>query len=163
MKERARKALIFGGIAVVLTIAAALALTIASGAGQKERGTMLALAREYIDRGDYDRALNLLDTLIIKNPADADARALQDEALARKMSAKSLADDATRGGSNDTGALAQSLGELGKSLERTVTSVAQGATSKAAADQAAANTKASAAARPRPRRMLRARPRKMPG
>jgi len=63
---------------------------------------------------------------------------LQAEALNLKTAAKSAADEAARTGSGDAGALAQSLGELGKSLERTASTVAQGAAQTGATGQTAA-------------------------
>ena len=78
------KVLVAAIIAVALLLAIGGTLLLAGGASGRERSNMLALAREYIDRGDYDRALDLLDRLIIKDVNDQEARALRDEALARK-------------------------------------------------------------------------------
>jgi hypothetical protein len=49
--------------------------------GDSIRNNTLALAKDYIDRGEYQRALDLLDKLLIENAADSDARILQDEAI----------------------------------------------------------------------------------
>ena len=49
----------------------------------------LRLAREYLEAGEYQRALDLVDGLLISNADDPDARAIKDEILA----AKRLADD----------------------------------------------------------------------
>lgn len=163
MDSKTKRALIIGGAVVLalVVLGGSLALVL-SGGGGRERANMLALAREYIERGDFDRALDLLDRLIIKDVNDADARALRDEALAGKAAkAAQGGQDAAAGSPVDTQALAQSLDQLGRSLERTASSVAAGAASgsggssaaataaqqRAAADQAAAQAEAEAAAK----------------
>ncbi len=141
MTDSTKKRIIFAGIAALVIIASLAAVfAIKAGAG-KERGNMLSLAREYIDRNDFDRALDILDKLIIKNSGDREARVLQDEALAKKEAANGLA-----GEGDKNNALAQQLGEIGKSLERTASTVAKTAAASSGANPAA-NTAADAAAR----------------
>lgn len=148
MDTSKKKVMTIIAIAIACLLAAGIAIGIVSVSGDRQRGNMLALARDYIARGDFDRALDILDRLIIKDANDKDARSLQDEALAGKSRAKTQADEAAKAGSGDTGALAQSLGELGKTLERTATTVAQSAgTKQAAASDSAASEAAAAAAR----------------
>ena len=53
-----------------------------------ERENTLTLAKRYIERGEYDRAMNLLDQLLIQNADDAEALALSDEILALKAGQK---------------------------------------------------------------------------
>ncbi|HPG86188.1 MAG TPA: hypothetical protein PLQ29_05755, partial [Spirochaetales bacterium] len=152
MTDKEKKRFVYIGIAALLALAAIAAIVLALGAGghsgERERTNMLSLAGEYIDRGDFDRALDILDRLIIKDSSDAEARSLQDLALARKASAKAAAEEAAKAGSGEAGALAQSLGELGKSLERTASTVAQSATrpSQPAAGSSAGSADDSAAA-----------------
>ncbi len=150
MTEKTKKRL-FVGAAALLAIALSITAVFAVRAGAgKERANMLTLAREYIDRGDFNRALDILDTLIIKNSGDKDARALRDEAFAKKEAAAGLA-----GSGNENSALAQQLGEIGKSLERTASTVAktvgntaaQQGTNTAATTSAANIAAADAAAR----------------
>ncbi|MFI3257546.1 MAG: tetratricopeptide repeat protein [Spirochaetales bacterium] len=55
-----------------------------TGAGSQERENMLLLAQRYMDRGEYDRAMDLLDQLLIQNSNDEQALAMSDEILALK-------------------------------------------------------------------------------
>lgn len=79
---------------VIAAVAAAVCLVLVCGFGavscrgcksdDGERRNTLELARKYIDRGDYEHALSLLDGLLIKNADDQEANALMDETMARK-------------------------------------------------------------------------------
>ena len=46
-----------------------------------ERDNVLSLAKRYMERGEYERAMNLLDTLLIKDANDEDALNLMDEII----------------------------------------------------------------------------------
>ena len=46
-----------------------------------ERENMLILAKRYMERGEYERAMNILDNLLIKNATDEDALALMDDVI----------------------------------------------------------------------------------
>ncbi|EPF25313.1 hypothetical protein HMPREF1221_01856 [Treponema socranskii subsp. paredis ATCC 35535] len=58
------------------------------GSSASARGDTLSSVQLYMDTGEYDRALDLLEKLLKKNPGDAEARRLLDELHALK-SAKS--------------------------------------------------------------------------
>ncbi|MBU0936595.1 MAG: tetratricopeptide repeat protein [Spirochaetes bacterium] len=118
MQERTKKRLIIGIAGGVLALALLFGTMAVLKGGSRERNNMLTLAREYIDRESYDRALDILDALIIKDAADSEARSLRDEALDKLKAA---------GGTREDDTLAQSLDELGRSLERTASTVAQSA------------------------------------
>lgn len=141
-KKKKNKIFIISAI-VVFTLLVFVLLFVFFGASAKsrdiERHNMLALAEEYIKKGDYDRALNLLDSLIIKNAMDSEARALHSEATSKKAEAKEAAEAASRTASNDKDSLAQSLGELGKSLERSVSSVAVSSNARSGSQDSAAS------------------------
>ena len=79
-----KKRILIIAAALGIVALAALALFLTTGGAGRERTNMLTLAREYIERGDYDRALDLLDKLIIRDVQDSEARALRDEALEKK-------------------------------------------------------------------------------
>ena len=49
-----------------------------------ERENTLKLAELYLEKAEYDRALDLLDKLLVGNPNDREALELQDEVLAAK-------------------------------------------------------------------------------
>ncbi|TFG85468.1 MAG: tetratricopeptide repeat protein [Spirochaetales bacterium] len=142
-----KKVLIAALVAVALIVSIGGTLLLTGGASGRERSNMLALAREYIDRGDYDRALDLLDRLIIRDVNDEDARALRDEALGRKSGAAASQGQASGQASADSQALAQSLDQLGKSLERTASTVASSGAGTKPAAGSGFDADASAAAR----------------
>ncbi len=89
-----KKLLIVIGLVVLLLAVVFLLLllggvfgTQASG-GDKNRANKLALARDYLSRGEYDRALDLVDQVLLDNINDAEAAALKDEILNRKKLAE---------------------------------------------------------------------------
>src|SRR4030042_522705 len=51
----------------------------------EERANTLELARGYMERQEYERAMELLDRLLLKNPKDQEASALLDEIIRRKQ------------------------------------------------------------------------------
>ena len=55
------------------------------------RNNMLRLAREYYDHSEYQRALDLIDTLLIQNVDDEDARTLRNEIIRAKQDADETA------------------------------------------------------------------------
>ena len=52
-------------------------------AAAAERDNTMSLIQRYLDRGEYDRALDLLEDLLIKNANDPDALALLDDIMTR--------------------------------------------------------------------------------
>ncbi|MBN1242599.1 MAG: tetratricopeptide repeat protein [Spirochaetales bacterium] len=101
---------IAAGIVLLLSIGAALML---GGGQQRERANTLALARQYLEDGDYGRALDLLDRLLIKDSGDEEARALRELVVAARKAAEE----------GDEDALARILAQLGDSLSRPPTVV----------------------------------------
>jgi tetratricopeptide (TPR) repeat protein len=75
----------------------------------RKRNT-IQLAQSYLDRDEYDRALQLVDALLIESPRDAQARRLLDAAVAAKRS--TLDDRAAQ----EQAALAQQQASLGSGL-----------------------------------------------
>lgn len=76
---------------VLVCAAAAVALLIAafvwfrpSSSGDSERKNTLTLVQMYMDKGEYDRAMNLLDSLLVKNAQDKDALSLMDKVIVLK-------------------------------------------------------------------------------
>ena len=57
-----------------------------SGGGSRnsERNNTLALAQKYLDKGQYDKAMDLLNGLLIANPNDSEADKLLDFAIQQK-------------------------------------------------------------------------------
>ncbi len=64
----------------------------ASGAkGASARQNTLALAQKYLDKGQYDKAMDLLNSLLISNPDDEDADKLLDRAIQLKKESDAAA------------------------------------------------------------------------
>ena len=83
--EKRQKILVTAGIAVLVAAAVLGAVFAFRGAGSKAgrtRENTLSLARDYMQKGAYDRALDLLDKLLIENAGDTEAAALRDETVA---------------------------------------------------------------------------------
>lgn len=101
------------GAAIMLAAAAFLVFTGPLKKSPDEKENTYALARTYAERGEYDRALSLLDSLLIKDADDATARALLDEILEKKRnSASSDGTESRQGGTqngNDTSGLASAV------------------------------------------------------
>jgi hypothetical protein len=75
---------------IVLALAAGAVFFISAPSRDeaKRRSNSLALAGEYLAQGEYQRALDILDRLLIADAGDQDARALRDEILRfRRLSA----------------------------------------------------------------------------
>ena len=56
---------------------------------EKERINTMTLIRRYIEKGEYDRAMDLLDSLLIKNADDQEALDIMDEIIALKEGSSS--------------------------------------------------------------------------
>jgi hypothetical protein len=134
-------------IIVGITIALALLLLIAGGIvalkssggmGQAEkegklRLNTLTLVRSYVDKEEFDRALSLLEGLLIQNPEDPDASGLLDAVLAAKR-AKLALESGEEGATN---------AELLAALEAARQAVARVANAAEAAQKAASRLTAS--------------------
>jgi len=81
-----KKKIIIIGVAAVAVIAAIiLAICVSTcSAGNKSKQNTYNLARTYAERGEYDRALTLLDQILIKDASDAIALDLFDQILGMK-------------------------------------------------------------------------------
>ncbi|MBR5964821.1 MAG: tetratricopeptide repeat protein [Treponema sp.] len=62
-----------------------------SGKGDAARQNTLALAQKYLDKGQYDKAMDLLNSLLISNPDDEEADKLLDEAIRQKKASDDAA------------------------------------------------------------------------
>lgn len=77
----------FAGIAALLLLffgIRAVAGALGGGSKNSARQNTLALAQKYLDKGQYDKAMDLLNGLLISNPNDADADELLDRAIQLK-------------------------------------------------------------------------------
>ena len=82
-------AIVAGGVLALLLIGGGVYFAVngsRSGA-QTERQNKLSLAADYLKNGEYQRALDLVDQLLIKNANDAAAKKLRDETVAAQKAA----------------------------------------------------------------------------
>ncbi len=81
-----KKTLIVVGAVVLLLLAAGGAfLALSKSGGDPKRANILKLAREYSSQGEDQRALDLLDQLLITNADDPEAQALRDQVVKDKQ------------------------------------------------------------------------------
>ena len=88
--------IIIGLVLLALILIGSLGLLALSGSRQKARDARLnslKLASQYLERQEFDRALQILDKLLIADPEDAEARELLDEILDKKKIAEKEAKD----------------------------------------------------------------------
>lgn len=80
-----------GAIAALILIAALSGGPSAEDPQLRNRNNTIALATDYITLGEFDRALNLLENLLLQDPRDPEVIALRDEAISQKRAADELA------------------------------------------------------------------------
>lgn len=71
-------------VGIVILIIALCAKGCSSSSSNKVRNNTFSIVRMYLEKGEYDRAMDKLDELLVKNPNDKDALALVDEIIAKK-------------------------------------------------------------------------------
>ena len=97
MLDRKKLFIAIGAAIVVLAlIGGGVALVLSRGGPDEPiedptRANMLALARDYLEAGEYQRALDLIDQLLIADSSDAEAQTLKAEILAAKQAADAAA------------------------------------------------------------------------
>jgi hypothetical protein len=119
-----RKTVIIAGAVVLLFLIGGTAFFIlwprGPSAAETARRNTLVLAEDYLNNNEYQRALDLLDKILIQNASDADARDLKDKVLARKK------DSEAGEKAEDIAALQAQKDALTKSLESLSKSVKSG-------------------------------------
>jgi tetratricopeptide (TPR) repeat protein len=85
-KKKKNPVLIFGIILGCIAVALGVLFlgSLILGNNNTSRDNIIKLAERYRDKGEFSRALDLLDSLLLKNPDDDAAKKLQDEILAEK-------------------------------------------------------------------------------
>ena len=83
---------------------------------ETERQNTLIRAKRYIEKGEYDRAMDLLDTLLIKNADDKEAFSLMEKVINMKAEAAAVEEKKRQQAENDSGtnALQQTLEDIAK-------------------------------------------------
>jgi len=82
--DKKKTYLYWGGGAALLLLLLVGGWLLFAHPGDSERGNILKLARDYAAQGEDQRALDLLDKLLIKNADDPDAKALRDQVVQAK-------------------------------------------------------------------------------
>jgi tetratricopeptide (TPR) repeat protein len=88
-----QKSGIAGAAAAVFVLGVLLFIHPSGAAGGSGRRNTLALVQLYTDKGEYDRAMNLLDGLLVKNAHDKDALRLIDKVIALKEGNRPVSDN----------------------------------------------------------------------
>jgi tetratricopeptide (TPR) repeat protein len=93
MFDEKRRALIIGGAVLLLILMGLLAWFVLKSPGGTEgqidpgsskRNNIIVLAQDYLDQHEFQRALDLLDGLLIEDSADQEARTLRDKIIQAK-------------------------------------------------------------------------------
>ena len=89
LTKKQKIAICSGIAAVVILVIVLCAKGCGAASNNKVRANTFSVVRMYLDKGQYDRAMDKLDELLLKNPLDEEALALMDEILAKKSGSES--------------------------------------------------------------------------
>lgn len=84
LTKKQKIAICSGIAAVVILVIVLCAKGCGAASNNKVRANTFSVVRMYLEKGQYDRAMDKLDELLLKNPTDEEALALMDEILAKK-------------------------------------------------------------------------------
>ena len=119
---RSRAFLIAAAIVVLLALVAGgigIAVSGRRAEGPEAHDNALALAREYLERGEFQSAQDILNGLLLENANDPAARALLDELITAKKAAEEAARQEGLAAQRDQqDRLQASLDELGQNIRR---------------------------------------------
>lgn len=88
LTKKQKIAICSGIAAVVILVIVLCAKGCGAASSNKVRNNTFSVVRMYLEKGQYDRAMDKLDELLLKNPTDEEALALMDEILAKKNGAE---------------------------------------------------------------------------
>ena len=89
LTKKQKIAICSGAAAILILIIVLCAKGCGTASNNKMRANTFSVVRMYLDKGQYDRAMDKLDELLLKNPLDEEALALMDEILAKKSGSES--------------------------------------------------------------------------
>ena len=127
MTKKQQKIMIIGIITIllILMLVGVIALTRGSGSKdnstseiQERRSNMLSLARDYAAQGEYESALDMINSLLIDNPGDEEARKLFNEIIAMKQASENSDQSELQVLKDQNDQLANSLTRLNTNLNR---------------------------------------------
>lgn len=84
LTKKQKIAICSGIAAVVILVIVLCAKGCGAASSNKVRNNTFSVVRMYLEKGQYDRAMDKLDELLLKNPTDEEALALMDEILSKK-------------------------------------------------------------------------------
>lgn len=84
LTKKQKIAICSGIAAVVILVIVLCAKGCGAASSNKVRNNTFSVVRMYLEKGQYDRAMDKLDELLLKNPTDEEALALMDEILTKK-------------------------------------------------------------------------------
>ena len=122
-KKKKKKLLIIGGIVLALFLVGAgvglyfLLRDDGSAISATELDNTLTLARHYMESGDFDRALDLVESILIRDADEKDALALMDEIINRKNQSAEGGGSGTGTNINVTGLSPEELAALQSSID----------------------------------------------
>ncbi|MEM5947998.1 tetratricopeptide repeat protein [Spirochaetia bacterium 38H-sp] len=125
-KDDKTKKMLFISIGIVffLLLVGGIAFLIVD-AKNAERHNAMVLAKEYAEQNEYQRALDILDALLLKNPGDKEVRELKDKILEEK---KAYEEDLRK---KELDELARQQERLNSSLSQLSQSLSQNANNQA--------------------------------
>ena len=85
LTKKQKIAICSGIAAVVILVIVLCAKGCGAASNNKVRANTFSVVRMYLEKGQYDRAMDKLDELLLKNPLDEEALALMDEILAKSQ------------------------------------------------------------------------------
>jgi len=91
-----KRKLILLGIIILIVLIIIIVLIIAfagGGKGLSAREKTIKVIRLYAEKEEYDRALNLIEKLLLDDPEDNEVQQLQDDILKKKMEKELLTDE----------------------------------------------------------------------
>ncbi len=130
---------LIAGVVLFLTLGNNDSGTAVMDETQKVKENTMILARDYLEKGDFQRALDLLDGLLIKDASDEEVRKLRDEVFSARKLAEQEEKQASDQKQND---LVETLEDLGESISKNTsvnnnTIIPQKSAEQAAAEAAA--------------------------
>ena len=82
-----QKIAIAAGVGIIILIIVSVVCVRSCGSGNSN-SNVINLAKTYADKGEYDRALSLLDTILLKDADNLEVLALLDEIIQLKKDAE---------------------------------------------------------------------------
>ncbi|GAB1481520.1 hypothetical protein MASR2M78_03350 [Treponema sp.] len=118
-EDKKKVFLIVGGALLILALlGTGIFFATSSSKPSRARQNTLILAKDYVERGEFQRALDLLDKLLIEDASDEEARALRDMAIdAARLSANEKDAAAAEAVKSGQDSVSSAISQIGKAVE----------------------------------------------